>query len=169
MAKESDIITNGRIRGFPPFFGGGSKLLVLGSFPSVKSRAEGFFYGNRHNRFWGILGEFFGEKAGTIEEKKALLLRHKIAVWDIVAECEITGSLDGNIKNFVVADLNEVLRNADIAKIFVNGSKAYQIFKRNYPGLVDSAAALPSTSPANTRLDKKVWLDELEKMREILE
>ena len=153
-----------RFKGFEPFFDGGSKLLVLGSFPGVKSRENNFFYGNRLNRFWPMLGEFFGEKADSIEDKKAVLTRHGIALWDIVAECEISGSLDGNIRNYAVADLYRILGKAKIKKILVNGGKAFEIFCRHYPELADTALKMPSTSPANTRFDKKVWVEELGKV-----
>ena len=139
-----------------------SEILILGSFPSVISRETNFYYGNKQNRFWKILAEAFGETTPeTISEKQALLTLHKIALWDVVQECEIKGSLDNTIKNFVVADLNEVLHCANIKKIILNGGKAKEIFVKNYPHLVDIAVFLPSTSPLNTRLDKSVWLNAL--------
>lgn len=162
MVGNNGFITP-RFAGFEPFFDGGSKLLILGSFPSVKSREEKFFYGNRLNRFWPMLGGFFGEKADTVDDKKEILRRHNIALWDIVAECEISGSLDGNIKNYTVADLYKILNKAKIQRILVNGGKAFEIFCRHYPELVSIAQRMPSTSPANTRFDKMMWVEELQK------
>ena len=159
-------------KGFLPFFDENSEILILGSFPSVISRETNFYYGNKQNRFWKILSEAFGEPAPeTIGEKQALLKNHKIALWDVVAECEITGSLDSTIKNYKVADLQKVLirkeetemsvTNAKIKKIILNGGKAKEIFLKNYKYLSDSALFLPSTSPLNTRFDKTIWLNAL--------
>ena len=107
-------------KGFLPFFDEDSEILILGSFPSVISRETNFYYGNKQNRFWKILSEAFGEPAPeTIGEKQVLLKNHKIALWDVVAECEITGSLDSTIKNYKVADLQKVLDNAKIKKIIL--------------------------------------------------
>lgn len=109
-------------KGFLPFFDENSEILILGSFPSVISRETNFYYGNKQNRFWKVLAEAFGEPAPeTIGEKQALLKNHKIALWDVVAECEITGSLDSTIKNYKVADLQKVLDKAKIKKIILNG------------------------------------------------
>lgn len=109
-------------KGFLPFFDENSEILILGSFPSVISRETNFYYGNKQNRFWKILSEAFGEPAPeTIGEKQALLKNHKIALWDVVTECEITGSLDSTIKNYKVADLRQVLDNANVKTIILNG------------------------------------------------
>ena len=126
-------------KGFLPFFDENSEILILGSFPSVISRETNFYYGNKQNRFWKILSEAFGEPAPeTIGEKQALLKNHKIALWDVVAECEITGSLDSTIKNYKVADLQKVLDKAKIKKIILNGGKAKEIFLKNYKYLSDA-------------------------------
>ena len=149
-------------KGFLPFFDENSEILILGSFPSVISRETNFYYGNKQNRFWKILSEAFGEPAPeTIGEKQALLKNHKIALWDVVAECEITGSLDSTIKNYKVADLQKVLDKANVKKIILNGGKAKEIFLKNYKYLSDSALFLPSTRPLNTRFDKTIWLNAL--------
>ena len=127
-------------KGFLPFFDENSEILILGSFPSVISRETNFYYGNKQNRFWKILSEAFGEPAPeTIGEKQALLKNHKIALWDVVAECEITGSLDSTIKNYKVADITQVLDKANVKKIILNGGKAKEIFLKNYKYLSDSA------------------------------
>ncbi len=149
-------------KGFLPFFDENSEILILGSFPSVISRETNFYYGNKQNRFWKVLAEAFGEPAPeTIGEKQALLKNHKIALWDVVTECEITGSLDSTIKNYKVADLRQVLDKANVKIIILNGGKAKEIFLKNYKYLSDSALLLPSTSPLNTRFDKTIWLNAL--------
>ena len=147
-----------KIKGFPPFFDGASRVLILGSFPSVKSRAQSFYYGNPQNAFWKILSAFFGEdKPQTVEEKKSFLLRNKVALWDIVTECEITGSRDDTIKNFAVADLQDVLQNSPIECIIINGGRAFAIFEKHYKDINIPYFKLPSTSPANARRNDDEW------------
>ena len=126
------------------------------------SRKGGFYYGNKQNRFWSVLACAFNcEKPVTNEEKRDLVLRHGIALWDIVTECEIKGSMDADIKNHVVADLYTVLSQTKIRKILLNGSKAYEIFCANYPRLMGMAKKMPSTSSANVRFDMNEWIKEL--------
>lgn len=152
-----------RYKGFQPFFDKNSKVLILGSFPSVVSRETNFYYGNKQNRFWKILAEAFGENVpSSTTEKQALLKKHNVALWDIVTECEIKGSLDSTIKDYKVANLDEVLAHADVKTIILNGGKAKEIFKKHYPALSIDVVFLPSTSPLNTRLDKTVWLNALQ-------
>lgn len=149
---------NDKVTGFAPFYNADSKVLILGSFPSVKSREQQFYYGHPQNAFWRILSAYFGEdKPETVSEKKEFLLRNNIALWDIVTECEITGSRDDTIKNFKVANLRELLQNSSVSCILVNGGRAYGIFKKNYGGLDIPAIGLPSTSPANTGKKDDVW------------
>ena len=141
--------------GFEPVFDKNSKVLILGSFPSVKSRQIEFYYGNKQNRFWRTVCGFFGEAAPeTVSDKIDFLLRRKIALWDIVTECEIVGSRDDTIKNFKVADLKKVLQKSQISFIIINGGKAYDIFLRSYPNLEIPHKKLCSTSPANTRFNE---------------
>lgn len=148
--------------GFEPVFDENSKVLILGSFPSVKSRQIEFYYGNKQNRFWRTVCGFFGEAAPeTISDKIDFLLRRKIALWDIVTECEIVGSRDDTIKNFKVADLKKVLQKSQISFIIINGGKAYDIFLRSYPELEIPHKKLCSTSPANTRFNESEWRDVL--------
>lgn len=134
-----------------PIYDKNSKILILGSFPSVKSREEGFFYGHPQNRFWKVLAVVWGESVpATIEEKKRFLLKHRIAVWDVIFSCEIEGSSDSSIKNTVPNDLAVILHQADIRKIYVNGKKAEQLYKKYIlPKVKREAIWLPSTSPAN--------------------
>ena len=148
-----------------PVFDKDSKVLILGSFPSVKSREEGFFYGHPQNRFWKVTSQVFGEELPvTIDEKKAFLIRNHIAVWDVIGSCEIEGSSDSSIRNVTVNDLSVILDTADIRAIFLNGKKAEQYYKKYiFPALKRDAVCLPSTSPANAAwsLDKltDAWKD----------
>lgn len=146
-----------------PVFDKDSKVLILGSFPSVRSREEGFFYGHPQNRFWKVTSQIFGEELPvTIDEKKAFLIRNHIALWDVIGSCEIDGSSDSSIRDVTVNDLSVILGTADIRAIFLNGKKAEQYYlKYLFPILKRDAVCLPSTSPANAawNLDKliTVW------------
>lgn len=131
-----------------PVFDENSKILVLGSFPSVKSREANFFYGHPRNRFWKVVSSVIGEESPvTTEEKKAFLLRNNIAVWDVIKSCDIEGSSDSSIKNVTPNNLNVILEKADIKQIFANGNTAYKLFLKYNSGM--DAVKLPSTSPAN--------------------
>lgn len=135
----------------PPVFDRNSHILILGSFPSVQSRETQFFYGHPQNRFWRVLVELFKEELPTTTlEKKAMLLRHRIALWDVIASCEITGSTDSSIKNVVPNDLTQILTIADIDRIYANGKTAEKLYAKHiYPQIHRAAVFLPSTSPAN--------------------
>lgn len=136
---------------FPPLYDENSRILILGSFPSVKSREQKFFYGHPQNRFWQVLSAVLGcPVPETVEEKKRLLHSRHIALWDVIASCEITGSSDSSIKNVIPNDLTPILNSADIQQIFVNGrasEKYYKKYARDEIGR--DAVYLPSTSPAN--------------------
>lgn len=134
-----------------PIYDKASKILILGSFPSVKSREEGFFYGHKQNRFWKVVSALFNEEEPkTIEEKKALLLRNHIALWDVIKSCDIVGSSDSSISNVVANDLSVILDVADIKAIYVNGKTALKYYKKyTEPVIIRPAICLPSTSPAN--------------------
>lgn len=134
-----------------PIYNKDSRILILGSFPSVKSREEGFFYGHSQNRFWRVLSAVCETKTpATIEEKKTFLLDNHIAVWDVIKSCDIEGSSDSSIKNVVANDLSVILNCAPIQSIYVNGKKAEQLYKRYIESTVNiKAICLPSTSPAN--------------------
>ena len=134
-----------------PIYDKNSSVLILGSFPSVKSREEGFFYGHPQNRFWRVLAAVFEtDVPATIQEKKEFLITHRIAVWDVIASCDIEGSSDSSIRNAVPNDLGIILETADIQQIYVNGKKAEQMYRKyQYPQLNREAICLPSTSPAN--------------------
>ncbi len=139
------------IHPIPPVFNRDSRILVLGSFPSVKSREANFFYGHPQNRFWKVTAAVFGEAPPvSVEEKKAFLLRNHIAVWDVIHSCDITGSSDASIRNVVPNDLSVILNTADIRTIFVNGKTAWRYYRQyTEPQTGRPAVCLPSTSPAN--------------------
>ena len=136
---------------FPPLYDEHSKVLILGSFPSVKSREQLFFYGHPQNRFWKVISAVMESDAPlTIAEKRRFLLENHIALWDVIASCDISGSSDSSIKNVVANDLVPILKTANICQIFVNGKTAekyYDKYIRDTIGL--DAICLPSTSPAN--------------------
>ncbi len=144
--------------GFPPVYDGNSRVLILGSFPSVKSRAAGFYYGNPQNRFWGMLARFFGTALPlTAEEKRAFVLERGIALWDAVARCEIEGSADSSIRAAEIADVAALERECGDLPIFCNGEKSYGELGKRFPELLPLARRLPSTSPANPRYDERIW------------
>ena len=144
---DSDII----VHPIPPVYDKNSKILVLGSFPSVKSRECGFFYGHPQNRFWRVVAGLCGEQVPvTIEEKRRMLLRNGIAVWDVIRSCKITGSADSSIKNVVPNDICGMINESGIERIFTNGKKADELYKKYIESKTGiKAVCLPSTSPAN--------------------
>ena len=175
LDKEDDIedqLPPGYTRvkhSFDPVYDADCRLLILGSFPSVKSREENFYYGHPQNRFWKLMARLLKEPLPvSVEEKKAMLLKHHIAIWDVVAECDIHGSSDGSIRNVIPTNLNQILREADIQTIIANGTAAYTLYHtycEEHTGR--TAVKCPSTSPANAvfTLDRledawgKVFLD----------
>lgn len=149
-----------------PVFDQNSRILILGSFPSVKSREVKFFYGHPKNRFWKVIAAVYGEKApDSIEEKKSFLLRNHIAVWDVIKSCDIEGSADSSIKNVVPNDLNRILNQAEIEHIFLNGKKAEQLYKKYMEKEINrKAECLPSTSPANAAWSFERLVEEWKKI-----
>ena len=147
-----------KVIGFAPFYNFDSRVLILGSFPSVQSRKVDFYYGNKQNRFWKMLFGFFGERVkDSTEEKKRFLTEKKIALWDIVQSCEIEGSADASIKKYEIAQIERVLSFSPIEKILLNGTKAYSVFCEKYKDSSFPYALMPSTSPANVRYDESIW------------
>ena len=136
---------------FPPLFDEQSRVLILGSFPSVKSRENMFYYGHRQNRFWRVIAAVFGEQVPeTIPEKTQLILSRHLALWDSIGRCEIYGSADASIRGAEANDLRIILDHAPIQKICCNGRKAWEIYTRLIePTTGRPAECLPSTSPAN--------------------
>ncbi len=152
---------------FPPLFDAGCDTLILGSLPSVKSRAQRFFYGHPQNRFWPLLAAVYGETAPvTIEEKKALALRHHVALWDTIFSCDIVGSGDSSIRNVTPTDLQPIFDAAPIRRVFCNGRTSGMYYgKYQQKTLGIEAVVLPSTSPANAAWTMErlltVWRDAL--------
>lgn len=142
------------LHGFAPVFNKESRVLMLGTMPSPKSRETGFYYGHPRNRFWKVVSDVCGEEPPkSREDKIAFALRNHIAVWDVLAGCEIRGADDSSIRNPVANDMSRILEHADIKAIFTTGTKAAQLYKRYcYPKTGVEAIALPSTSPANCRM-----------------
>ena len=135
----------------PPLYDADSRVLILGSFPSVKSREQAFFYAHPQNRFWRLLSGLLGEPCPVrVEEKRTLLHASHIALWDVIASCEITGSSDSSIRSAVPNDLRPILETADIQAIFCNGATAYTLYCKYIKNVIGrNAIRLPSTSPAN--------------------
>lgn len=134
-----------------PVYDKDSEILILGSFPSVKSREQQFFYGHKQNRFWKVMAQVLDcETPESIAQKRQMLLSHRIAVWDVIASCEITGSSDASIRDVTPNDLSRILNAADIRAIYTNGGKAYQLYQKYlFQTTGREAYLLPSTSPAN--------------------
>ena len=138
---------------FGPLFSERSRVLILGSFPSVKSREQQFFYGHPQNRFWKVVAALYGQEApASIPEKRDLILGNGLALWDSIASCVITGSSDASIRDVRPNDLRIILDRCPIERIYCNGRKSHEMFERYIrPDLGREAACLPSTSPANAQ------------------
>ncbi len=136
---------------FEPVFDEHSRILILGSFPSVKSRENQFYYGHPQNRFWKLMALLLNVPVPqSTDEKKTMLLTHGLALWDVLASCDIKGSSDSSIKNAVPADISQILKAADIHTIIANGGTAFRLYGRCCEPLTGRPAVLcPSTSPAN--------------------
>ncbi len=138
---------------FGPLFNEQSRILILGSFPSVKSREQNFFYGHPQNRFWKVIPAVFGcDVPETIEQKKDLILSHGLALWDSIASCVITGSSDASIREVRANDLRMILDHSPIERIYCNGRKSHEMYEKYIRDTIGrEAACLPSTSPANAQ------------------
>lgn len=139
------------IHSIEPVFDAESRVLILGTMPSPKSREVQFYYGHPQNRFWRVLAAVLGEEVPqSVPEKKTMLLRHRIALWDVLAECEITGASDSSIRNPVANDLSVILDHAPVQAVFTTGATAWKLYTRlQKPHTGIEAVRLPSTSPAN--------------------
>ena len=146
MAK-ADSVTHT----FEPIFNNESKVLILGTFPSVKSREQQFYYGHPQNRFWRMLAAVYAEDAPeSIAEKTSLLLRHHLALWDVIANCEIDGSADASVREAVPVDITRITDRAHITRVLCNGKLAGTLYARHLQPIMGiPALVLPSTSPAN--------------------
>lgn len=156
---------------FPPVFDENSRILMLGTMPSPRSREVGFYYGHPRNRFWKVVADVCGEELPqTKEEKIAFALRNRIAVWDVLARCEIKGADDSSIRSPIPNDMNVILKQADIRAVFTTGTKAAQLYKRYcYKETNIQAICLPSTSPANCRVSYEELYEAYSVIREYLE
>lgn len=136
-----------------PIYTKDSTVLILGTFPSVKSRETHFYYGHPSNRFWKILTTIYqSEGVNTIEEKKNFLFKNNIAIWDVIQQCTITGSSDSSIKDVVVNDISTIINNSKITRIYTNGNMAHKLYQKYiYPKIKIEDIALPSSSPANAK------------------
>ena len=139
--------------GFGPVFDADSRVLVLGSFPSSKSREAGFYYGHPRNRFWQVISEVTGDTlpcSPTADDKRSLILRNGIALWDVVQSCDIVGSSDSSIRNVVPNDVSSLVRGSKVEAVFANGGTAARLYAKHLEDEVGiPAVKLPSTSPAN--------------------
>ena len=152
IAYERRCRTRMLIHPFDPLYDENSRILILGSFPSVKSREVNFYYGHPRNRFWQLMAILLGEELPSdVPGKRAMLLRHGIALYDVIASCDITGSSDSSIRNARVSDLSPILSSSQIGdRIFVNGKKAGDLYRKyTWPVTGIPCRVLPSTSPAN--------------------
>lgn len=137
--------------GFGPFIPTKAKYLFLGTFPSVKSREQEFYYGHPQNNFWRLLADIFHDEVPvTLSDKKAFLEHNQVAVYDVIESCDIIGSSDASIKNIVPTDIESIVTEHSIERIFVNGRLAEKIFQQYHPEL--KATYLPSSSPANAAM-----------------
>ena len=139
---------------FMPIYNAASEILILGSLPSVESVKRGFYYMHPENRFWKVLSRIYEEDAYhmSIEEKSLFILKHHLALYDIIYSCTIKNSSDSSITNPICTNIKEVLRGMNTKKILLNGKTAYQIFIKQYPELKEIAICLPSTSSAHARV-----------------
>ena len=146
---------------FEPVFNEQSRILILGSLPSVKSRENHFYYGHPQNRFWKVISGLMNEPVPVdVEEKRELLLRHDIAIWDVIQSCDIKGSSDSSIKNVTPTDLASIVEQSRITKVFCNGKtsgKLYEKYQSKRVGI--DAMILPSTSPANAAFSLERLMD----------
>ena len=155
---------------FDPVFDSESRILVLGTMPSPKSRELGFYYSHPRNRFWPVMARIFGEEIPKSPEQKAdFCLRHKIALWDVLKECDIEGASDSSIKNAVPNDMSKILKSADIRAIFCTGTTAAKLYKKFIkPETKIPAITLPSTSPANAKVKFEELVEEYKIILEYL-
>lgn len=154
----------------PPLYQSDSRVLILGSFPSVKSREGSFFYHHPQNRFWKVLARILDwDLPVSIEEKRMMLIKNRIAVWDVIHSCTITGSSDSSIRDVEPNDLSLILDSAPIQGIYVNGAAAYKLYQKYCQPLTGvEARKIPSTSPANAAFSLDRLVDEWSVIRESL-
>lgn len=152
---------------FGPLYDENSRILILGSFPSVKSREQNFFYGHPQNRFWKVIAALYGQETPvTIPEKRKLILDNGLALWDSIASCVITGSSDASIRDVRANDLKIILDNSPIEKICCNGRKSYEMYQKYIQNEIGrEAICLPSTSPANAQFSLEKLIEAWSEIR----
>lgn len=146
-----------------PIYDSNSKVLILGTMPSVKSREANFYYANKNNRFWPIMESIFNTKLETNEDKEKFLINNNIAIWDVIKSCDITGSSDSSIKNIKINDIDKVIKNSNIKAIFCTGKKAYETLNKNYK---TNSPIIYLSSPSSANAKKKI--DDLKEEYEII-
>ena len=156
------------VHGIAPVFDERSRVLILGTMPSPKSREAGFYYMHPQNRFWRMLSEVLGEPLPpSAKERREMCLRHNIALWDVLASCDIDGAADSSIKNAVPNDIPRLLSKCPISAVFTTGKKAHALYKRFFSDLMGDIC-LPSTSPANRTISENEMLEEYRAIADIL-
>ncbi len=154
---------------FPPVYNGNSKVLILGSIPSPKSRERGFYYMHPQNRFWKIMGEILNaEIPSDADGRRAVCLKNGIALWDVLESCEIKGAEDSSIKNAVPNKLEIIFNAADIKAVFATGKTAFKLYNKFFAGKLPEAYCLPSTSPANRTVTYEFILSEYGRITEFI-
>jgi len=150
-----------------PFYNKDSEILILGSFPSVKSREKGFYYAHPKNRFWQVLRIIYNEELIDIDSKKKFLIKYKIALYDVCASCDIEKSKDASIKNVIPNNIESILKETNINKIYVNGKTAYNLYNKLLRNKINvEAIYLPSTSPANAKFKLEDLIKEYERIKD---
>lgn len=163
MQKKENSVTKAKCipqhveHELPPLYWNNSKILLLGSIPSPASRKAKFYYGHPQNRFWIVLSQVLSEPAPqTVEQKKSMLKKHRIALWDVLESCTIIGASDTSIKNVVVNNISDLIKKSKVSKIFCTGTVAYKLYQKYCAKNVGiDAKKLPSTSPANCAINIK--------------
>ena len=168
----------------PPVWDSKSQILILGTMPSPKSREAGFFYMHPYNRFWSVMAEVFDETflnpnnspdlTAAIAERRDFLLRHHLAMWDVLASCEITGAADSSIKNAIPNDFSEILENSKVRQIICTGKTSFNLWQKNCAALYEprynlTVHCLPSTSPANAQWGKEKLIKEYKVILKLLQ
>lgn len=154
---------------FPPLYDSNTEILILGSFPSVKSREQNFYYMHPQNRFYKVLDSIFSTNLynASIDEKKNILLKLHIGLYDVIDKCTIVGSSDSSIENVVLSNIEAIVRETKTRLIILNGNKAYKLFSDNFNSLIHIAKKAPSTSPANAQCSLNKLIEEWKKILEV--
>ena len=154
---------------FPPVYNEDSRVLILGTIPSPKSRESGFYYMHPQNRFWRMLCAVLDEDIPSdIDGRKRICISHGVALWDVLESCEINGASDSSIKNAVPNDLNRIFEAADIRAVFTTGKKAHALYSRYFAEDAHTEICLPSTSPANRTISEAEMLEQYRQIAEYL-